>query len=389
MLCGGTPNPVSDDSNTHFLSQNPVYIILGMEQKKRVIKMLVSARFLSMQQNGISRDAKTIISELKKSNRISLLELESSTNILNGQPFHRLLRIIKTIFSRKPTFYSSGSSYSFILQIDNLLPNVKATAFIRVHDIFPITNAHWYRFLSAISFKISLDRAVRDNHKFVCNSEYTRSQLIKFYPSANAEVLYCNPARSPLDSCGNCDFCSKPHLFDYNYVIAVGTIEPRKNYSGLIRAWKNVCKSTDRKLIVVGRYGWKAKKIFKKLQNTEGLIYIDNACDYAVNQLLLKSEAFISCYLDEGFDFPSVDAALLNKPVVLSDIPVHRELHGGTATYFNPSSVEEIQKILTSKDYGFSSLGPDFISVTQDFEENLTKILDINKLQAEQGKQKS
>ena len=360
-----------------------------MEQKKRVIKMLVSARFLSMQQNGISRDAKTIISELKKSNRISLLELESSTNILNGQPFHRLLRIIKTIFSRKPTFYSSGSSYSFILQIDNLLPNVKATAFIRVHDIFPITNAHWYRFLSAISFKISLDRAVRDNHKFVCNSEYTRSQLIKFYPSANAEVLYCNPARSPLDSCGNCDFCSKPHLFDYNYVIAVGTIEPRKNYSGLIRAWKNVCKSTDRKLIVVGRYGWKAKKIFKKLQNTEGLIYIDNACDYAVNQLLLKSEAFISCYLDEGFDFPSVDAALLNKPVVLSDIPVHRELHGGTATYFNPSSVEEIQKILTSKDYGFSSLGPDFISVTQDFEENLTKILDINKLQAEQGKQKS
>jgi len=178
-------------------------------------------------------------------------------------------------------------------------------------------------------------------------------------------------------------------LFDYNYVIAVGTIEPRKNYSGLIRAWKNVCKSTDRKLIVVGRFGWKAKKILKKLQNTEGLIYIYNACDYAVNQLLLKSKAFISCSLDEGFDFPSVDAALLKKPVLLSDIPVHRELHGETATYFNPSSVEEIQNILTSNDYSFSSIGPDFISVTQDFEENLMKILDINKLQAEQDNQKS
>jgi hypothetical protein len=34
-------------------------------------------------------------------------------------------------------------------------------------------------------------------------------------------------------------------------------------------------------------------------------------------------------------------------------------------------------------------LGPDFISVTQAFEENLMKILDINKLQAEQDKQKS
>jgi glycosyltransferase involved in cell wall biosynthesis len=360
-----------------------------MEQKNRAISILISARFLSMQRNGISRDAMTIVSELKKSNKISLLELESSTNISNGKSFYRLLRMIKTIVLRKPTFYGSGSSYSFIPQIDNLLPDVKTTAFIRVHDIFPITNPQWSRFLSAISFKISLDRAVRDNHKFICNSEYTKSQLIKFYPSANAEVLYCNPSRLPLDSCGKCDFCSKPHLFDYNYVIAVGTIEPRKNYSGLIRAWKNVCKSTDRKLIVVGRFGWKAKKILKKLQNTEGLIYIDNACDYAVNQLLLKSKAFISCSLDEGFDFPSVDAALLKKPVLLSDIPVHRELHGETATYFNPSSVEEIQNILTSNDYSFSSIGPDFISVTQDFEENLMKIFDINKLQAEQDKQKS
>jgi glycosyltransferase involved in cell wall biosynthesis len=389
MFRGGTPNPVPDDSDTHISSQNPVYIILGMEQKNRAISILISARFLSMQRNGISRDAMTIVSELKKSNKISLLELESSTNISNGKSFYRLLRMIKTIVLRKPTFYGSGSSYSFIPQIDNLLPDVKTTAFIRVHDIFPITNPQWSRFLSAISFKISLDRAVRDNHKFICNSEYTKSQLIKFYPSANAEVLYCNPSRLPLDSCGKCDFCSKPHLFDYNYVIAVGTIEPRKNYSGLIRAWKNVCKSTDRKLIVVGRFGWKAKKILKKLQNTEGLIYIDNACDYAVNQLLLKSKAFISCSLDEGFDFPSVDAALLKKPVLLSDIPVHRELHGETATYFNPSSVEEIQNILTSNDYSFSSIGPDFISVTQDFEENLMKIFDINKLQAEQDKQKS
>jgi hypothetical protein len=80
MFRGGTPSPVSDDSNTHILSQNPVYIILGVELKNRAIKMLVSARFLSMQRNGISRDAKTIISELKKSDKISLLELESCKN---------------------------------------------------------------------------------------------------------------------------------------------------------------------------------------------------------------------------------------------------------------------------------------------------------------------
>jgi glycosyltransferase involved in cell wall biosynthesis len=386
MLRGGTPNPVSDDSNTHVLSQNPFPIIGDMEQKNASFNILVSRRFLSEERNGISRDAKAIISELKKSDKISLLELESSTNILNDQSFYRILRIIKTIILRKPTFYRSGSSYSFIPQIDNLLPNIKTTAFIRVHDIFPITNSQWYRFLSAISFKISLDRAVRDNHKFICNSEYTKTQLIKLYPSANAEVLYCNPARLPLNSCGDCKFCSSPHLFNFNYLIAVGTIEPRKNYSRLVRAWKDVSNSAGNKLIIVGRYGWKAKKIHKKLKTTENLIYIDDACDYAVNQLLLKSKAFISCSLDEGFDFPSVDAALLGKPVLLSDIPVHRELHGEAAIFFNPNNHNEIQKILTSNDISYSSLSSEFISVIHNFGEYLIKILDLNKLHAEKNK---
>ena len=351
-----------------------------MEQKKRAINILVSARFLSMQRNGISRDAKTIISELKKSDKISLLELESSTNISNGQSFFRLLRMIKTIVLREPTFYRSGSSYSFIPQIDNLLPNAKTMAFIRVHDIFPITNPQWYRYLSAISFKISLDRAVRDNHKFICNSEYTRNQLIKFYPSANAKVLYCNTARLPLNSCGKCEFCAYPQLFNFRYLIAIGTVEPRKNYSGLLRAWKNTNTLTGNKLIVVGRYGWKSKKIHKELQTTENLIYLDNACDYAVNQLLLKSQAFISCSYDEGFDFPSIDAAILGKPVLLSDITVHRELHGESARYFNPNSTEEIQKMLTLNDNSYSSLSPEFKLGTQNFEESLLKILDIDKL---------
>jgi len=357
-----------------------------MEQKNASFNLLVSRRFLSEERNGISRDTEAIIFGLRNANHISLLELEPVINVSQKFSVPRILRMITTIVLRKPSYYESNKSFSFIPQLQNLLPKKESTAFIRIHDIFPITNSQWYRFLSAISFKISLDCAVRDNHKFICNSEYTKTQLIKLYPSANAEVLYCNPARLPLNSCGDCKFCSNPNLFNFNYLIAVGTIEPRKNYSRLVRAWKDVSNSADNKLIVVGRYGWKAKKIHKKLKTTENLIYIDDACNYAVNQLLLKSKAFISCSLDEGFDFPSVDAALLGKPVLLSDIPVHRELHGETARYFNPNNHNEIQKILTSNDNSYSSLSSEFISVTHNFEEYLIKILDINKLHAEQNK---
>jgi hypothetical protein len=96
-----------------------------------------------------------------------------------------------------------------------------------------------------------------------------------------------------------------------------------------------------------------------------------------VNQLLLKSRAFISCSFDEGFDFPSIDAALINKSVLLSDIPVHRELHGDGAVYFNPRSVDEIKNALNSEYEGYSNLSFEFVSNTKNFEENLMKIFDL------------
>ena len=56
------------------------------------------------------------------------------------------------------------------------------------------------------------------------------------------------------------------------------------------------------------------------------------------------------------------------------------------SVYFNPNSIDEIQEILTSNDTSYSSLSPELELVTKNFEEYLLKILDINKLYAEQNK---
>ena len=347
-----------------------------MEQKNASFNLLVSRRFLSEERNGISRDAEAIIFGLRNANHISLLELEPVINVSQKVSVPRIVRIITTIVLRKPSYYESNKSFSFIPQLQNLLPKKESTAFIRIHDIFPVTNPGWYRYLSALSFKITLGHAIRGGHKFVCNSNYTKNELTKKYPSVNAEVLYCYPNRSPSESCNQCEFCTAPESFDYRFLIAVGTIEPRKNYSGLINAWKISCSSTGEKLIVVGRYGWKAKRVYKKLHSVKNIIHIEEACNYAVNQLLLKSRAFISCSFEEGFDFPSIDAALLHKSVLLSDIPVHRELHGEGAIYFNPRNDIQIKNAIDSDCNGYSNLSLEFISSTKHFQENLMKIFD-------------
>ena len=345
-----------------------------MEQKNGSFNLLVSRRFLSEQRNGISRDAKSIISALKRHQEISLFELESSTNIQGGF-FARIFRLFKTVVFRKPTFYESESYYSFIPQLQNMLPSKHSTAFIRIHDVFPVSNSGWYRLLTAMSFRITLNCAVLNNHTFICNSFYTKNQLSKYYPSAKAEVLYCFPEKITFNSCSNCQYCENSNAFEYPFFLSVGTIEPRKNYLSLVAAWKQVGDVTGSKFIVVGKKGWKSNRTYSKLKNLSNLLYLENVCDFGVSELISKSEVLVSFSFDEGFNYPAMDAALSGKPLLLSDIPVHRELYGNSPMYFEVANPDALVNALLRIKLNRVIISDEFFDHVRNFDKKLKDII--------------
>lgn len=122
--------------------------------------------------------------------------------------------------------------------------------------------------------------------------------------------------------------------------LMVSTVEPRKKYDQALQAfeilWK---KGLDVNLRIVGRPGWKKLDVFNLLDNHPELNkrlfwYKNGISDHELANLYKQCDAVIFASLEEGYGLAVVEAARYNKPVILRDIPIFREIAGDSAYYF-------------------------------------------------------
>lgn len=337
-----------------------------------MIHIQVAERYLKQSRNGISRDAATILDALKIEPNYQISKIELSR--WSGK--FKFLRMLKMIVSGQPTRFKTKANLSLIPQLDAMLPIKGERALIRLHDIFPMTNPGWFRRISAMSFRKTLLVAVKEKHFFLCNSNYTLSQLHKYFPDANAMVLYCNPTIPDTIACNKCQACNSEYHLNSNYYLAIGTLEPRKNYENLLLAWEKVESVQNINLIIVGKYGWKLSKLRRlSTRKISNFYYFEDVCDFQIEKLTMNCIAFLSASFDEGFDFPALDAALLNKPLLLSDIPVHREIYGNSLTYFDANSPDSISYYLDNQLFSTPIINRDILMKPNEWIENLDKAI--------------
>src|SRR3712207_7032732 len=72
------------------------------------------------------------------------------------------------------------------------------------------------------------------------------------------------------------------------------------------------------------------------------LVFHNGASDEEYRAELLQATALVSASRDEGFGIPLVEAMSVGTPVVVSDIPIFREIGGDAALYFDPTSPEDV-----------------------------------------------
>lgn len=125
-------------------------------------------------------------------------------------------------------------------------------------------------------------------------------------------------------------------------VIAVGTIEPRKNYEALSAALAHL--PADWTAAVVGRRGWGpiADNWDGHIAQSNGrFTWHGHASDENLLSLYQQSACFVSMSLAEGFNMPLVEAGSLGLPVVVSDIEIHRTVAPPWARFVPLSSTPE------------------------------------------------
>ena len=226
---------------------------------------------------------------------------------------------------------------------------------------------------------------------FLCNSDPTYENLTSVYPELrgrsatipNTLSEYYWPQRDP-DAIGSiierrrsaatsgdaplrltADSAS-PHASQTvpRYIMSVSTLEPRKNFDGLMGAFKALRtraslrqKLGDLKLLIVGSPGWRCESILKEMRELTArgeLFHLEQVSTEELRILYSHAEALVFPSHAEGFGYPPLEAMRCGTPVVASDIPEHRWVLGDAATYCHsydvPSIAAAIERLVASDD---------------------------------------
>lgn len=114
------------------------------------------------------------------------------------------------------------------------------------------------------------------------------------------------------------------------FLLFVGTIEPRKNLSVLVNALEEVWRTTSLRpqLVVAGKVGWKADDLLAQLQGSsdaDRVRLIGFVSDNDLRALYSSCRAFIYPSVYEGFGLPPLEAMACGAPVIASRVPSIKE----------------------------------------------------------------
>ncbi len=287
------------------------------------------------------------------------------------------LRIIKGVLNRSRTLWMQvGARKEFtrdgidiFWSPEPILPLNLAGTFktvITLYDLVAVYFRETMKWDNKIIFPLFFRKSLEKAGKIIVVSVTTMDDLLRIIPSLQKKLrlIYCGGAGEqfrPFDRAEARKYVSLRFDVSARYVLDVATLEPRKNLTNLLRAFKILIDSNavpGCQLLIAGGKGWNNSGIYrtyKELNLMEEKVkfigYLPNRGDLV--RLYAAAEAFVFPSLYEGFGLPPLEAMACGTPVVASDIPIFREILSDAALLVNPhtpeSIAEGIQRILTDK----------------------------------------
>ena len=197
--------------------------------------------------------------------------------------------------------------------------------------------------------------SVRNAAQIFTISESSKNDIIKYYKVLPEKVIVTYPGIREISNIkhpmSNIKLLQEKYGISKDFVLFVGTIQPRKNISRLIDAFSQVIKKhKDIQLIVIGKKGWLYEPILKKpseLGISQSVKFLDFVSDDELPIFYKNAVCYTLPSLYEGFGLPVLEAMQYGCPVITSNVSSLPEAGGDAALYINPKDVADIAKKIT------------------------------------------
>ncbi|HWN10797.1 MAG TPA: glycosyltransferase family 1 protein [Pyrinomonadaceae bacterium] len=226
---------------------------------------------------------------------------------------------------------------------------------LTIHDLSVLLHPETHTRRSVRRAHRRLPMMVRTADAIITPAESVRRELCEHLNVAPEKVFAIPEAARecfrPMEFAGTASVRQRLGVGD-EFLLAVGTIEPRKNLAVLISAFEEVVRSqpaSSLQLVIAGGAGWLSGPVFEAIEKspvTKRILSTDYLHDDDLRALYASCGAFIYPSLYEGFGLPPLEAMACSGPVIASDIPIFRETLGEAAHFFDPESSHQLSEAI-------------------------------------------
>lgn len=240
-------------------------------------------------------------------------------------------------------------------------------------DTIPFSNPEFIRSNIINKAKLFLwRRSLNSASHIITISDYSKFMINKFLGinKKNISVVSLGIENSFYSLCDESSIndVKRKYNLPNMFFLAVGTIQPRKNYSTLIDAYNLLPKTYQElcPLILIGKYGWGCDDLHYLLSNNRNpniiwLKYVERQ-DLLIIYKLARAFFFISLY--EGFGLPLIEAFASKIPVVFSDTTSLKEIGGNNGFKVDPYNMnlinEYMKNFIQDRSFGMNEVDKSF-----------------------------